>query len=315
MKNLSVILPILLLSAACTKVSFEPVPLTEQKQTTVTPPVVELPVFKAGECVNQESVAACLKCDNPPPPPPPPPEEPVSTKAQKLAKIMAMACQISNKSYPASYKAPSEAEVQAHLLACSPELYPETAMSSAQSATIDRLLDETDPSLRLKMFKGLWFQPPYTEHFETYFGLDGAEAAYVICMDTGTLSQELYTTERGEADQKEGGYQEWLQDPAAQARWQAAQKIRGQLLSCFNKPGSPWTTPVPPTLPPVAEKKCDYKSFEGNFDQGGLAQIEQLLSQGYKVAVEGNEMCSQISEVPGPESFTGAVKIVGYRCQ
>jgi len=323
-KNLVLLTLLIPLAAACTKVSFEDKQILSQKQTAddSAPPVPDFPIpeaeplRKVGECVDQESVAACLKCDNPLPPPPPAPAETVSTKAQKLAKIMSMACQIPNKSYPNNYVAPSAAQVQAKLLACSPTVYPETSMNPEQSVTMDRLLDENDPSLRLKMFKGLWFQPPYTGHFETYFGLDGSEAAYVICMGIGHLSDELYTTERAYADRSEGGYEQWLRNPEAQARWRAAQKIRQQLNSCLNKPGT--VTSAPPSSPTPsapAQKKCDYKSFEGKFEKGGLEEIQSLLAAGYKVAVEGNQMCSEISQVPSSLDFSGQVKIVGYRCK
>ena len=270
----------------------------------------EEPLKKSGTCVDEESVAACLKCENPAPPPPPPS---ISTKAEKLAKIMSMACQIPNKSYPKNYVAPTEEEVKNHLLACSPALYPETATSKDQAVTLQKLLDENNDSLRQKMFKGLWYQPPFTAHFESYFGLDGTEAAYVICMNTSSLSGTLYTTEEAMANQTDGGYQAWLQDPKAQARYQATQKIRQQLLSCFNKPAQ--SQPQGPLNPPPVEKTCEYQSFEGKFEKGGREEIERLLAEGFKVAIEGNQMCSLLDHVPASGDFSGDVKIVGYRCQ
>ncbi len=311
---------------ACNKVSFTPAAVTNQKMedpgfpldpvpttttttttstttsTTTTTTTLPAPVLKTGQCANNENVASCLKCEVPPLPPT------VSTKAQKLAKIMSMACQIPNRSYPANYVPPTAAQVEAHLLACSPTLYPETPMSSAQSAAIDKLLDEKDPSLRQKMFKGLWYQPPYTEYYETYFGLDNSEAAYVICMNSGSLTSILGTKEYIDASSG-GNYDAWLNDRAAQERWNFAQMLRQQLLSCFNKPG----TPPPPVQPPDA-KVCQYRSFEGLYDQGGAQEISQNLADGYKVAVETSNACVQITSLPAAGSLKGQVKIVGYKC-
>jgi hypothetical protein len=231
----------------------------------------------------------------------------MSTKAQKLAKIMTMACQIPNKSYPADYVPPTQAQVEKHLLACSPALYPETPMTTPQSAAIDKLLDVNDDSLRQKMFKGLWYKPPYTEYYETYFGLANNEAAYVICMDKGTLSSILATKEYIDAQYDGGG--NWANDPAAQARWNFAQMLRQQLLSCFNKPG----TPAPPVNPPDA-KVCQYRSFEGDYSKGGLDEINRNLSEGYKMAVETSNACMLLTSAPAPGSLKGHVKIVGYKC-
>jgi hypothetical protein len=232
----------------------------------------------------------------------------VSTKAQKLAKIMSMACQIPNKSYPAGYVPPTSQQVEAHLLACSPTLYPETPMSSPQSQAIDRLLDEKNDSLRQQMFKGVWYQGQWTEYFETYFGLDNTEAAYVICMNSGSLSGTLATKEYLDAFYSDR-YDAWLANPQAQARWNFAQMLRHQLLSCFNQPA----TPPPPVNPPDA-KVCQYRSFEGDYAKGGAQEIAQNLADGYKMAVEANNSCMLITSQPANGVLKGDVKIVGYKC-
>lgn len=318
MKTRAALLITFCLLSACSQKNFVPGELMAAQIGEEFPPVDHVdpipepePLRKMGACVDQESVASCLKCENPLPPPEPPR---ALSKGQKLAKIMAMSCQIYNKSYPRGYVAPSAAQIEAQMLACTKDIYPETATSSAQAATIDRLLNESDDSLRQKMFKGMWFQPPYTGHFETYFGLDGAEAAYAFCLNAGasTISGELYTTERAMAEGREGGYEMWLRDPAAQARWNAAQTIRKQLQSCFNKPG---TVEPEPTPNPVPQKKCEYKSFEGRYEKGGKKEIKDLLEEGYKVAIEGNLMCAQVTVVPEDDAFKGNLRIVGYRCQ
>lgn len=275
---------------------------TTTSSTTTTLPPVANPVLKTGMCADQESVASCLKCEVPPAPPV------ISTKAQKLAKIMAMACQVPNKSYPAGYVPPTAKQIESHLLACTPALYPETLMDSSQAQTIDRLLDENNDGLRQKMFKGIWYQPPHTEHYENYFGLDNTEAAQVFCLNQGTLSNILATKEYLDAYYSDN-FSAWQNDRAAQARWNFAQTLRQQLLSCFNKPA----TPPPPANPPDT-KVCQYRSFEGEYEKGGLAEIQRNLNEGYKMAVEANNSCMQLTSEPAPGSLKGQVKIVGYKC-
>ena len=182
-------------------------------------------------------------------------------------------------------------------------------MTSAQVATMNKLLDANDESMRMRFFKGLWYQPPYTDHFEMYFGLEGKEAAAVFCLGA-SISGQLMTSEYVRVVSGDGYFQ-WLNDPAAQARWNEAQHLRQQLLSCLNKPATALPAPAP-TLP---GKLCDYKSFEGNFDDGGRDQMLNLLTDGYKLAVETNKSCDQWTQVPESGKFNGRVKIVGYRCR
>lgn len=209
--------------------------------------------------------------------------------------------------------APTAQEIEAHVLACTPELYPETDMTARQTTTMGRLLDETNDGLRQKMFKGLWYQPPYTEDFETYFGLDGAEAAYVFCMNKPGLSSVLYTSEYARARTNQYTWDAWQRDPAAQARWQAAQIQRQQLLSCFNKPGGSGSpTPAPS---PDPSKTCEYRSFEGLYEFGGREMIQNALAEGFKISVETNLACVLLTAVPSATDFQGQLKIGAYRCR
>lgn len=306
---------------ACRNVSFAPTSLDSPSKLTEPildplppappPPVVvtPAPVMKSGSCVANESILSCLRCLVPTLPPPPP--VPL-TKALKLTKIMQMACPIPNKSYPNGYTSPAPTDIAKHLLACTADLYPETVMSAAQSQTMDRLLDETDDSLRMKMFHKFWYNPPYSDHFELYFGLEISEAASVFCLNGGGISGYLFTSEYAKVMSDSILYDAWVRNPAAQARWQQAQIQRGQLLSCLNKPTTP--TPPPPHTTPGA-KTCDYQSFEGEFKQGGAERIASLLSQGYKVAVETSNSCAQVNGSGSPANFDGNVKIVGYLCK
>lgn len=319
MKKMVYMLMVVSLSTACNKMSFSNAPALNQKlddtdvidpvtPPTIPPVVIENPLRKAGPCADQQAVTSCLKCEVPVVPPPPPV---ISTKAQKLAKIMSMSCQIYNKSYPKDYVAPTAQEIESHLLACSPALYPETVMTSSQVSTMGRLLDEANNSLRVKLFGGLWYQPPYSDDFELYFGLEGSEAASVFCMNRGNLGGLLFTSEYAQAQTIDGGMDRWSQDPAAQARWRAAQVQRQQLLSCFNQPA---TVSPAPSVPVTPAKTCEYRSFEGKFEQGGREEIQNALAEGFKLAIETENSCMLVSQIPQPSDFHGKLKIAGYRC-
>jgi hypothetical protein len=222
---------------------------------------------------------------------------------------MKMSCPIPNKSYPDNYTSPTSVEIDQHLLACTANLYPETTMTAPQAQTMNRLLSDTDDSLRMALFHGLWYNPPYSDHFELYFGLEINEAVQVFCLG-GTISGYLFTSEYAKVASDSTLYYEWLRNPEAQARWNRAQHQRQQLMSCLNKPGvqAPVATPTPPT-----PKTCDYQSFEGAFAQGGAEKIASLIASGYKVAVETLNSCDQVTSTS--TAFSGNVKIVGYVCK
>lgn len=157
----------------------------------------------------------------------------LSTKAEKLAAIMAMSCPIYNKSYPKNYVSPSPAQITNHLRACTSALYPETPTTAKQQKTLDRLLDPQDASMRVKMFKKLWYSPPYSDDFEFYFGLEIKEAVQVFCLNNPYLPKTLVTSEFAQANPDQLDH--WRLNPVAQKREQFAQSIRRQLLSCVNK--------------------------------------------------------------------------------
>lgn len=267
------------------------------------------PLRKAGACADQQAVSSCGVCVVPVDPPPVPV---ISTKAQKLARIMEMSCQIYNKSYAKPYVVPTHDQIYEHVLACTAELYPETPVTNAQSSMLTTLLDPSNDSLRQRMFKGIWYQPPYTDDFADYFGLENRDAAYVFCLNQN-ISGPLMTMEYVNAVY--GDYEGWLRNPAAQARWEKAQTQRAQLLSCLNQPG----TAVPaPTTPTPSTHSCEYKSFDGFYDLGGRDEIQGYLALGYKVSIEtgtANKSCQQVSEIPAAGAYTGIVHIAGFKCK
>jgi hypothetical protein len=313
------------LLSSCNKTSFSPLSVAENNSLKlpdiVMPPVADEPTLppelpptlpdplkKGGACADQQSVNSCLKCEFPADPPPAPV---MSTKAEKLAQIMSMSCQIYNASYGTPYTAPTPAEIRQQLIACNPTLYPETEMTPAQTTLMNSLLNPADDKMRKRLFKGLWYQRPYTEQFALYFGLENITAAYGFCLRqpvSGPLiTDEYYYAHNGSFAEQ----QAWENNPAAQARWQAAQLQRSQLLSCLNKPGT--ATPPMPVPPPFAHG-CEYKSYEGYYEIGGRDEIANDLALGFQVSIETGNSCTQLTAVPNVEVFSGIVKIAAIKC-
>lgn len=172
--------------------------------------------------------------------PAPPTDFIPSTKAEKLAYIAYMSCGIPNKSFPRSYspKQPSLQQILEKVQACTPEAYPETSLNPIEALTINQLIDPKNPYMRNKFFSCLWYQPPYTDHFETYFGIYSPDILNVLCYGASSkkaLEGFDQTTEYVKACLATDYVTcwNWEQDKAAQARWNSVQKIRSQLRKCI----------------------------------------------------------------------------------
>ena len=236
------------------------------------------------------------------------PPTPLATKAAKLAEIMTSACPIPNGSNPPGYVSPTRDQIFKRVQGCSDLTYPETAMTSSQSSTMSKLLS-SDPALRQQMFQRFWWQNPYSDDFELYFGLANSEAVQLFCWGASkaSISGPLQTTEYWQAVSNDQ-YWQWLFDPSAQARYNAAQVQRKQLQACLDQSDSYQKNPPPPL-----KGSCDYKTFEGLYELGGQAEIQTMLADGYKVGIEANNSCRLVTNAP--EIGVSQVKIAGFRCQ
>lgn len=182
----------------------------------------------------------------PPPvlPPPPPPFEPpvtpppagddwdLSSKAKKLIRIMYQACQEKNRSEPKGYVAPTRAELESRLRACTPEIYPDTVMTPAEVETIGSLL-RGEKHLYKHMFSGLWYRPPYSDQIDTYFGLGVAEAVQILCYkEIPALTGNLLTYEMWQ-EWHDKFFWEWPE--RVQNEFNALQHVRSGLMQCLDK--------------------------------------------------------------------------------
>ncbi len=304
----------------CSRVGFksdkslldQQVSLPDLQDLPPIPPVVvpiptPMPVEKNGFCESGQNISACLKCEGKQPPPLPPPPPQLSQKAQELAKILSLSCSIQNKSDPVGYSNyPTLAQIEKRLESCTTVDYPVTPTSEAQRQTLDRLLS-ADPEMRQKFFSGLWYRPPYTDHFELYFGVESIEARRIFCYRNDRLDGDLLTSEYWHSCRNSrDDCSSWKSDAQAQKRWQDAQKIRSGLKVCLDRPLAPQTpTPTPPSSPAL----CLWKSFEGpreDVEKYG----ENLKTQGFRVSFQDQASC-KLDEVPSDSNW---MQVTGYRC-
>lgn len=291
----------------------------------VTPPVVQPPVtpplpqpkMTQGACASDSStvVTSCQRCLVPLNPPAPPQ---FSQKGQSFIDIMAMGCSIPNKSAPKGYAAPSHAELVQRLNRLSPVFYPDSNMTAAQVSVIEGL--KTNSQLQQKMFAGQWYQPPFSDAFETYFGVSVAEAVYQICYQS---SSSVFTPYNSSPLQSKS-YIDCLYsaDPMSckdKPEYVVANTYRNQLRAGMRESiTNPYVAPAP-----TPAKTCKWEKFEGLYQLGGAEQITKWLASAQKVSmdVKGTASgdaarCSSLTKLPqGSDIPTGEVVLGAYICK
>lgn len=310
--------------SACGKTSFSDLaPVTAGKTEipvdppVVVPPVVNPPAFvsklSTGVCSSDSStsVLSCLKCNVPVNPPPPPQ---LSAKAQALVDAMFLACQTPNKSDKNTFKPTKEMLIK-KLNRGSQLDYPETPRTAMMSLVIAGLTNPNDNSLRKKMFGGLYYQPPYSDAFETYFGLTVQEAKSTFCWDGNIETPDitgvsgLYSYEWAQC--QSNGFSHTCQELP---EYVVAQRYRSQLELVLKK--SIFQPYVPPASLP--EKKCSWDKFEGDDIVAAIKQFKKWKAEGRQLSMEfkkadGVSQCGAADESNLKQGYT--VAIASYSCQ
>lgn len=285
------------------------------KPPVVTPPLVPEPILqpqpvqKSGMCKADSSTVllTCMNCLIPQKPPTAPQ---LSEKGKALLEIMTIGCSVPNKSAPKNYVAPTKDELLFRLNRLSPTLYPDTDMNMGQKNVVRGLL--TDSQLQQKMFGGLWYQPPYSNYLETYFGISTSEAVYNLCYSdtsiTPTSSQPLMSKDYLDCTYDGNGCRE-------KPEYITANKYRDQLnLAMHESLRNPYVAPAPSPA-----KKCAWETFEGDYDSGGQAVLDRWLKNQFKVGIEIGNLagkCEMLQTVPtGSSKPRGSVKMAAYVCK
>lgn len=297
-------------------IPLDPVPVTPEPPVTPPPPVVvpvkPQPVLSAGACAADSStiLTSCQTCQVPLNPPAPPQ---FSQKGQSLIDIMAIGCSVPNKSAPVGYKAPTRDELIQRLNRLSPTFYPDTNMSAQQLAVIEGL--KSSSSMQNKMFGGLWYQPPLSDAFETYFGIEVGEAVYQLCYQsseskfTPTNTTELHSKQYLDCTYNIGfGCTETTTYKNANTY---RNQLRAGMLESIN---NPYVAP-----PPTPSKNCQWEKYDGYYDMGGPEQVAKWLVSSQKVSLEVKGpagRCDVITSLPtGSDIPTGEVVMSAYVCK
>jgi hypothetical protein len=269
--------------------------------TPETPsPIDSLYEFNKGVCAKDgsTSLTSCMNCRAPAEAPAPP-----SDKGETLAEIIFSQCQIRNGSDPAGYVPPTKEEIQGRLRNCTGSLYPETPFQETEASTIQELLGP-NPWLREKMFHGIYYKPPYSDDFASYFGIEVGETRHIFCYREGELRGDMYPKEWWDSEDR------WNY-PIPQ-RWIDANKVRAYLKSCMQ----PNSSPLPVTTQPASDYDCDYHTMKGPMGRRVLEKMAEWYAEGYVLGYESASLavCKSYEsgeQMPGQNSI---VKVAAYRC-
>lgn len=263
--------------------------------------------LSSGVCNTDSStqVLSCLKCDVPQVVAVPQ----LSAKAQALYDVMALSCNVANKSDPVKTRA-TLAQMLNKLNQASPVNYPESTRTAMMTMVIQGLTNPNDNSLRQKMFGGLWYQPPYSDAFETYFGLTTQDAKNILCYtDTVTAVPGIYSK-----DYMDCQYTDVWPNCKEKPEYVAGLKYNQQLENSLQLGvTNPYTKPTPDP-----QKKCSWDKFEGDDIIAALKKLKEWKAAGRKVSLavknaSGAESCGDAVESNIKEGST--VQMATYKCE
>ena len=132
------------------------------------------------------------------------------------------------------------------------------------------------------LFGGLWYHPPFSDDFETYFGLEPKEARYFFCYnDTESTFSAASTSELHSS-----GYLQCTQENFSGNCRETKEYVQGnvyrlQLLDSINKSiNDPFNDQE---LVPV--NKCSWESMSGLYNAEMDTKLIDWKNQGYELAV------------------------------
>ncbi|HWU45025.1 MAG TPA: hypothetical protein VN132_16345, partial [Bdellovibrio sp.] len=214
-----------------------------------------------------------------------------------------------NSYYGNKYVTPTLADLQGQLNRCSPALYADSTPDGGQNDVVQRLLNG-DSALRNKMFTGLYYHPPYTDYFETYFGLEVQEAIDIFCNKnsynvSGTLIPSMTMSNPYGPIYQAG-------DPLP-SMYVKANNYRSGLSACLPlSRNQPWQPPAPAT-----PKSCDFETVSGDAGEDVNSQVSSWLTQGYTVGADlkNTNQCVSVTSLQDLAGYQGSLTVGAYRCQ
>lgn len=207
----------------------------------------------------------------------------LSKKAQQLATIMEQGCQIPNKSDPTGYFPPTRDEILKYLNQATSSMYPDSTPTTRQRNNLNSWI-ANDPKALAKLFGGLWYNPPYSDDFETYFGLEPKEARYYFCYGkpAGSFSplfgvSPLYSINYYQCIQ-ESGLSSACRE---QSNYVQANVYRKQLATAIVK-----SLTHPANIQEmVPANRCHWESMTGVYNVEMDLKVQAWKAKGYEMAV------------------------------
>lgn len=241
-------------------------------------------------------------------------KEPVpnlSEKALRLLNIMTQACQIKNTSDPLNKIGATKETIFKLLSQGTPEIYPDTSKTTTQTQLLASL-DNNKSELYQKLFGGLWYQPPYSNDFETYFGISTFEAKSLFCFQTttGSFSLNAYLPLQSES------YINCLYNSSTSncketPAYMNANKFRGELQeTILSSLKSPY---VPGPATPL--NSCFWEKIEGEYTKDFELILLNWIHKNYKISIyydNGNPRCETFNGVT--PDLKGKIKAAAYTC-
>ncbi len=284
---------------------------------TQSPPILENPPAVAktskltsGVCASDSStqILSCVKCEVPQITAVPQ----LSVKAQALLDTMVLACQVSNGSDRNNFR-PTREMILNKLNQASEANYPDTKRTAQMEMVVQGLTNPLENSLRQRMFGGLWYQPPYSDAFEQYFGITSSEAKSTFCWNGNQMN--------GVITDPAGVYSiEWLNcqygpDPfncKESAGYVAAQGYRSQLKkSLALGVTNPYSAPMPDP-----QKTCHWIKFEGDDIVAAKIQLKKWRSEGRKVSMTAQKNGIGLCGLADESNITNdsVIEMATYQC-
>ena len=267
-------------------------------------------VYKRGDCTKDPyTVGSCLPCQITQRPL----AIPLSEKATQLLKVMELGCKIANKSDPKDYQAPSYADILKYLNQASKSMYPDSAPTARQQQSIVKWMNNDKKHLE-RLFGGLWYNPPYSDDFETYFGLEPREARYLFCYGQPDVTftpdsfSPLYSIEYYGCIH-ENGFSSQCRE---KANYVQANEYRKQLAASIQKS---LTEPInDQELVPV--NKCHWETMSGYYNLEMETKLITWKNAGFEMAVyfeAGQPRCEAVSTASIP--LNAKVTVGAKKCE
>ena len=289
----------------------EPPNNTQETPTPVPPvvPPVEKLQFSSGSCTQSGiQLLSCSSCKINTKPI----EPDYSLKAMQLMKIMKTACKVKNSSDPKTSLA-SERALFKFLNQANKVNYPDTLASATEAKLLNELTNENS-SYYKKLFGGLWYQPPYSDAFETYFGIATQEAKSLFCyqVESPTFSLKSYTqlVSKEFSDCQNSDFLSF--NCKEKDSYIQGNKTRSFLHKAIKKSLS---EPFQEGRV-VATNKCHWEKIQGVFNAEMEEVIVTWVNQGFQVSVQHEApqpLCESLRALT--QDLDGKMSAAAYICE